>query len=164
MAAPKGNNFNPKGRPQKPIDWEEFEKLCALQCTSEEIASFLGIVKDTLYDRVKLQYGDDYSSIYKRFAESGKCSLRRNQFVLSKKNASMAIWLGKQWLGQKDMSKEEIKDIVEDLKDAIRESEGIARANEASRSSMAPEQSVLHQGCERQEDQVQPELGSISSQ
>jgi hypothetical protein len=29
-------------------------------------------------------------------------SLRRYQFDLAENNATMAIWLGKQWLGQKD--------------------------------------------------------------
>lgn len=103
MAAPKGNNFNPLGPPKKPIDWDEFEKLCALQCTQSEIASFLKVHPNTLSDRVKEKYpGEDYSTVYKKFSESGKCSLRRNQFVMSKKNASMAIWLGKQWLEQRE--------------------------------------------------------------
>lgn len=31
-----------------------------------------------------------------------KIRLRRNQFKLSERSASMAIWLGKQYLGQKD--------------------------------------------------------------
>jgi hypothetical protein len=31
-----------------------------------------------------------------------KIRLRRNQFELSKKSAAMAIWLGKQYLDQKD--------------------------------------------------------------
>jgi len=94
-------------RPEKEIDWSLFEKLCELQCTQPEIASYLGISDDTLRSRAKKQYElEDYSDVYKKFSESGKCSLRRNQFVLSKKNAAMAIWLGKQWLGQKDQSKE----------------------------------------------------------
>jgi len=102
MAAPKGNNFNPKGRPQKPIDWEEFQKLCEIQCTQLEMASFFGISPDTLSDRTKDYYQEDYSIIYKRFSEGGKCSLRRTQLKLAQKNTAMSIWLGKQWLGQKE--------------------------------------------------------------
>lgn len=94
-------------RPEKEIDWSLFENLCQLQCTQSEIASCLKINPDTLRDRARKQYEiEDYSDIYKKYSETGKCSLRRNQFVLSKKNAAMAIWLGKQWLGQKDQSKE----------------------------------------------------------
>lgn len=95
-------------RPEKEIDWTIFENLCQLQCIQTEIASCLKISDDTLRSRAIAHYGmDNYSDIYKRFSESGKCSLRRNQFVLSKKNAAMAIWLGKQWLGQRDYDKSE---------------------------------------------------------
>lgn len=90
------------GRPEKPIDWAKFEELCHIQCTHEEIASMCKVAKSTLYERAEKQYGDDFPTVYKRFSEGGKCSLRRTQFKMSNKNASMAIWLGKQYLGQKD--------------------------------------------------------------
>jgi len=35
------------GRPKIKIDWEAFEKLCGLQCTQEEIASFFQCSADT---------------------------------------------------------------------------------------------------------------------
>lgn len=97
----------PTGRPEKEIDWTLFEQLCAIQCTQSEIASMMKIHIDTLRDRAVVHYGDEYSNIYKKLSESGKCSLRRNQFVLSKTNASLAIWLGKQWLGQRDIQEDE---------------------------------------------------------
>jgi hypothetical protein len=97
----------PTGRPEKEIDWTLFEQLCAIQCTQSEIASMMKVHIDTLRDRAAAKYGDEYSNIYKKFCESGKCSLRRNQFVLSKTNASLAIWLGKQWLGQRDMQEDD---------------------------------------------------------
>jgi hypothetical protein len=102
VAAPKGNNFNPDGRPIKEVDWVQFEKLCALQCTSEEMASVFGMAKATILIKVQEKYGEDFLSVQKRFSDTGKCSLRRNQYVMSKKSAAMAIWLGKQWLGQKE--------------------------------------------------------------
>jgi|ERR1700731_2047149 len=102
MAAPKGNNFNPNGRPLKPINWETFEELCSIQCTQSEIANVLKIHFTTLIDRVVEHYGEDFASVYKMYADGGKSSLRRTQFKLSKKNAAMCIWLGKQYLGQKE--------------------------------------------------------------
>lgn len=36
------------------------------------------------------------------FSADGKISLRRTQFRMAETNVSMAIWLGKQILGQKD--------------------------------------------------------------
>lgn len=122
MAAPKGNNFNPKGRPLKPIDWEEFEKLCGLQCTQSEIASWFKIDTETLSNRTKANYEEDYSTVYKRFSEHGKCSFRRLQLKLAQKNASMAIFLGKQqqWLGQTDTPIEQVvSGVLEKKFDAV---------------------------------------------
>ena len=99
MAKPTGN---PNGRPPKPVDWAVFEQLCNIQCTHDEIASFFHIAKATLYEKVLVHYNEDFPTIYKRYSEGGKSSLRRRQYKLSEKNTSMAIWLGKQWLGQSD--------------------------------------------------------------
>jgi hypothetical protein len=96
-------NGKPVGRPEKPFDPQLFEQLCGIHCTRSEIASMMKICVDTLVLRVEEHYGEDYSLIYKRFQETGKCSVRRNQFALSKKNTAMAIWLGKVYLGQRDM-------------------------------------------------------------
>ena len=44
-----------------------------------------------------------------------KIKLRRNQFKLSEKSASMAIWLGKQYLNQRDNTESmfvEVEDIT----------------------------------------------------
>jgi len=101
-----------RGRPQKSLDWPQFEKLCALQCTQTEIASFFGVHKNTIRERVQDEYKEDYCTIYKRFSDSGKCSLRRHQFVLSRTNASMAIWLGKMWLGQREQN-DQAKEIID---------------------------------------------------
>lgn len=90
------------GRPPKPIDWKIFEQLCHIQCTHEEIASFCHVARDTLYERVEKEYGETFPTVYKRFSEGGKSSLRRHQFRMAEKNCSMAIWLGKQYLGQKE--------------------------------------------------------------
>ena len=40
--------------------------------------------------------------LYKKGQDNGKRSLRRIQFKLAEKNPTMAIWLGKQYLGQRD--------------------------------------------------------------
>jgi len=90
------------GRPPKEINWTLFEDLCSLQCTQSEICSVLHVHDDTLRSKVKEYYEEDYSAAYKRFSEGGKSSLRRIQLNLAKKNPGMAIFLGKQWLGQKD--------------------------------------------------------------
>lgn len=97
------NHKTGKGRPRRDIDWEQFQHLCELQCTKGEIASFLRVDLDTLITAAKIYYKNkDFSAIYNSFNDVGKCSLRRYQFNLAKTNANMAIWLGKQQLGQRD--------------------------------------------------------------
>lgn len=87
-------------RPVKEINKEQFESLCNLQCTIEEIAGFFKCNKDTINAWCKRTYDEGFSETYKKHSQNGKISLRRYQLRLAEKNASMAIWLGKQWLGQ----------------------------------------------------------------
>ena len=44
----------------------------------------------------------NFSEVFKEKRGLGKISLRRSQWRLAEKSATMAIWLGKQYLGQKD--------------------------------------------------------------
>ena len=86
------------GRPKKEIDYTAVEKLASIQCTQEEIANFLGISVRTL------QRDEEFCRLYKKGMDNGKMSLRRTQFKIAEKgNASMAIFLGKQYLGQRDV-------------------------------------------------------------
>lgn len=95
---------NPKmGRPKIEIDQEQFEKLCGLQCTEEEIASWFKCSVDTLESWIKKTYNQKtFTDVYKIYSASGKISIRRNQFKMAEYNPSMAIFLGKQYLGQRD--------------------------------------------------------------
>lgn len=95
-------NIIPRGRPQKEIDKSVFEKLCGLQCTAEEICDFFEISDKTLYKWCKKTYGDNFSVVFKQKKSKGKISLRRMQFRLAENNAGMAIFLGKNYLGQTD--------------------------------------------------------------
>lgn len=83
-------------RPKIQIDYVSVEKLANMQCTQEEIASFLGVSVRTL------QRDEEFCRIYKKGQDNGKMSLRRIQYKLAEKNPTMAIWLGKQYLGQSD--------------------------------------------------------------
>jgi hypothetical protein len=94
-------------RPRKVIDQKQFENLCALQCTKEEICGFLEITDKTLDVWCKRTYNRSFSDVFKEKRGKGKISLRRSQFRLAENNANMAIWLGKQYLGQKDHEREQ---------------------------------------------------------
>ncbi len=90
------------GRPRKEIDRKQFEDLCGLQCTKDEICSWFDVSDKTLDAWCKRTYHLSFSEVFSQKRGKGKISLRRAQFQLAQKNASMAIWLGKQYLGQKD--------------------------------------------------------------
>ncbi len=97
-------------RPRKEIDSKQFEALCKIQCTQAEICDVLDVTDKTLTRWCRETYSLGFSDIYKKFASYGKASIRRNQIDLSKHNASMAIWLGKQYLGQRDIPETEAED------------------------------------------------------
>ena len=89
-------------RPRKEIDKTEFEKLCGLQCKLDEIADFFDCSEDTIERWCKRTYKEGFAEVFAKKRGKGKISLRRSQFRLAEKNATMAIWLGKQYLGQRD--------------------------------------------------------------
>lgn len=94
-------------RPTKQISKEEFEKLCALQCTQAEICDWFDVTDKTLRSWVRRTYNKSFSEVYDLKRQKGMISLRRSQFKLAEKNATMAIWLGKQYLGQRNIKEEE---------------------------------------------------------
>lgn len=118
------------GRPRVQIDQELFEKLCAMQCTEEEICSLVGCCADTLNAWCKRTYkvkgkGLTFSETYKRFSAKGKVSLRRMQMKLAERSANMAIFLGKVYLGQTEHQNNETLQNKNNLLEAITEAEEI---------------------------------------
>ena len=90
------------GRPKKEIAQDQFEKLCGLQCTLEEICGWFDVTDKTLDRWCKETYGESFSEVFAKKREAGKISLRRSQWRLAEKSAAMAIFLGKNYLGQSD--------------------------------------------------------------
>lgn len=104
----------PAGRPRKEIEKEAFEKLCGLQCTEVEICGFFGVTDKTLARWCDEKYGEKFSEVFKKYSQDGKISLRRVQFRLAEKSPAMAIWLGKQYLGQRDVQEVSIANSTDD--------------------------------------------------
>ncbi len=90
-----------------PIDEKQVERMAAIGCTDTEIATVLNISESYLKRRA--------ADALKRGRARLKRSLRRKQVHLAMKgNVPMLIWLGKQYLNQRDrqdvtQSGEEIK-------------------------------------------------------
>ena len=99
--------FRPNsGRKPVEIDLVELEKLCALQCTDEEIASFFGVSTRTIENRRRQRRFDE---VMKRGRAKGRISVRRSQMkLLEAGNSTMGVWLGKQLLGQREVITNEL--------------------------------------------------------
>lgn len=110
---PKGNEVktgkHPGGRPKSIINQKQFEELCHIQCTQEEIIAVLDVDDKTLTKWCKETYGKSFSEVFREKREGGKTSLRRAQWKLATEgmNPSMQIFLGKNMLGQSDKPKED---------------------------------------------------------
>ncbi len=88
-------------RPKSEIDLDELEKLCAMQCTDQEIASILGVSTRTIERRRKVQ---SFREAMERGKAKGRVSVRRNLFRLATGgNLGANIFLAKNLLGYKDV-------------------------------------------------------------
>ena len=98
MTKPKlPEDLQKRGRKPIEIDYAKAEKLAAIMCTQSEIASVLGV------SLALLEHDPEFIRIHKKGMEQGKASLRRMQYSAAKDgNITMQIWLGKQYLGQRD--------------------------------------------------------------
>lgn len=94
---------NKGGRPKVEIDKVKFVEYCELQCTLMEIASMFDCSHDTIEKWCKKEFKMTFGEAFEKYRGKGLMSLRRKQFALAERNATMAIWLGKQVLGQKDI-------------------------------------------------------------
>ena len=105
-----------KGRPAKTWDAKDvdyFKRMCSRFGTRDGIAAVFGIdpktlnklIDEHLHDEIK---PDDptpltFEEAFEVYSEAGKQAIREAQFEKALSgNATMLIWLGKQYLGQAD--------------------------------------------------------------
>lgn len=121
MAGEEAKTKSKGGRPKKYIDKQLFEQLCGLQCTLEEMEAFFNCDHKTIARWCRETYeGKRFSQVFREKRQIGKISLRRKQLRLAERSAAMAIFLGKNYLGQKDepeeaASVEDAASIVDDV-------------------------------------------------
>ena len=87
----------PRGRPKKQIDLEAVKELASEGNTQADIADALGFARSTFGNRedLKKAYWDGMAEM--------RLSLRHFQYKAARDgNIQMLIWLGKQFLDQKD--------------------------------------------------------------
>ena len=115
------------GRPKKEFDKKSFCDLVGLGCEWDEIAWFFRDENgkpaniDTISRWCKREFGVNFQE-YKR--QNGgvalKIKLRQNQLRISETSAAMAIFLGKNYLGQTDGQADtggEINELLKSLHD-----------------------------------------------
>ena len=89
------------GRPKKQpkYDYALVEDLAGIFCNQEEIAAILDI------SIRKAQQDEEFMRYFKKGTENAKQSIKRAQFKSAVNgNTTMLIWLGKQYLGQREPS------------------------------------------------------------
>jgi hypothetical protein len=113
-----------QGRPPLPVNAPLISGLAAIGATHNEIADFLHVSKRTLEywladektlhavtnKKTKVTEQLTLRAIMDRGYARMRISIRREQLkLLMAGNATMAVWLGKQVLGQKDHIEQEVK-------------------------------------------------------
>ncbi|GAC1678875.1 MAG: hypothetical protein NVS9B2_30150 [Steroidobacteraceae bacterium] len=87
------------GRPAAKFNVDEVEKLASMHCTAAEIGAFFGVSKRTLERHMQDQ---DVQDAMERGRAKGRISIRRAQIKLMQEgHAGMAMFLGKNFLGQR---------------------------------------------------------------
>ena len=104
------------------IDIKLVGNLAAIQCTLEEIAAVIGLNRTYFLERVAAN--PDLRAAIDNGKAQGRSSIRRQQFkLLEAGNATMGIWLGKQYLGQRDQilhGEDAANPISQDEREALR--------------------------------------------
>jgi len=123
------------GRPKKEFDTKAFIDLVGLGCTQEEICWYFRDETgkpaniDTLTRWCKRTFGMTFQEYFKQNGFMAlKIKLRRNQFKLSEKSAAMAIFLGKNYLGQRDdfvESEEDTEKMLKGVREALGEIQSV---------------------------------------
>jgi hypothetical protein len=88
--------------PPLPIILEDVYYWMDLGATKEEIAGSFRVSIDTLERRLREHTGLGFAALKEKVCGQAKINVRKNQYKMSETNATMAIWLGKVWLDQKE--------------------------------------------------------------
>lgn len=136
-----GRNMARTGRPKKEFDKKAFTDLVGLGCDQEEICWYFRDETgkpaniDTLTRWCKREFGvtfQEYSAQNKYMFL--KIKLRRNQLELSQKSAAMAIFLGKNYLGQTDGPEDSMANNLQGLLQNVQTMTNIMSAPAANRN------------------------------
>ena len=117
----------PTGRPPFILSDDQFktiEGMARIQCTQDEICDIYGVTDKTLNLALQKHSSVSFSDLIKKNMSHGKASLRRSQWKAADKGVpSVLIWLGKQYLGQKDQvdgaTTKDVAELLERMADRL---------------------------------------------
>lgn len=100
------------GKPKSIIEWSTVDKLLEADCEGTEIASYIGVHPNTLYERCKKEKKCNFSEYLQLKKAKGNSLIKVKQFeaAVKDKDKAMLIWLGKNRLGQRD--RQELKQTI----------------------------------------------------
>lgn len=96
------------GRPKITVDFAKVDAMSAKHCTAKEIADYFEIFEKISYDTIERRIKEEFDCTFaeyvnKRHSAVAKPTLRKAQMKAAEEgNATMLIWLGKQYLDQRD--------------------------------------------------------------
>ena len=102
----KGGKRKGAGRKRIELDLAQVEQLCTLGCSDAEIAAVFNVSVRTVESRKK---EGRFADAMERGRAKARINIRRHQWkLLEAGSAPMAIWLGKQYLNQRDVTPVEV--------------------------------------------------------
>ena len=108
-------------RPLKKIDRKLVENLAAIGCSNEEIAVAVGCGRTTIFRR--------FGTVTDKGLQRFKTSIRRAQYqAMNNGNVAMMIWLGKQYLGQRDKFDIDVREVDRLLAEELARVSGTSEA------------------------------------
>ena len=115
--------FNKQPEIYQDLDEEKLRELANIGCTMREVEEVMGVSHDTVQKFLKDRYGLTWGEFFKKYATDFKVSLRRLQYRSAQgdfdedgnkyrvyPSVPMQIWLGKQFLDQKDKHEQVVEE------------------------------------------------------
>lgn len=118
-----GRPHRKRGRPPPAIPYGLLARLCAIGATLTECAGVLGIHPATLKRALRRDLGMTFGEFYALHSAPLRMRLRQAQFDAAHAgDATMQIWLGKLYLGQREPERvQQGDDVAELLRQALRQ-------------------------------------------
>lgn len=128
MADERGNRIS--------IDWKKVDQLLIAGCTGREIAGQLGFHEDTLYNRVKEEFGVGFSAYSAEKYSTGDGMIKAKRFGKAMEgNVQVLLYLSDKRL--KEEYKQESSEIIQKLdkiSDQVAQASALSAADKSKRT------------------------------